>query len=213
MKIFKIFSSLQGEGFFSGIPTLFVRLAGCNLNCSYCDSLEAARGSVFTEASVDSLAAQILAYPCRDICFTGGEPMLQEAELTALIKLIQAKKRISVETNGSISIADIGKTFPDLYFSIDWKTPSSGNSEFILENLEHINRRGWIKFVAGEQRDLDFIKEKITAVNRPDIDFIISPVYEKGTAWFEEVARFTEKHFTDGSTRLQLQLHKILGVE
>jgi len=215
MKLHSIFSSLQGEGRFQGYPTDFVRFFGCNLNCSYCDTKQTLSGDSFYIETPETVAEKINKYDVLDVCVTGGEPFCQSEELLKLLKLLRGK-RISVETNGSFELEPLYRAFSaensgsELYFSTDWKTPSSGNPFFDEKNIGFLkkSRAGWIKFVTGTVEDLDFIDEKLPLLD--GIETYLSPVFENGREWFSLVEKFVKSH---KNIRLQLQLHKILGIE
>lgn len=210
MKVHSIFDSLQGEGLFQGFATRFVRLYGCNLSCRYCDAQSAVSGGAFDQMSINDVAERIKESDIYDICVTGGEPLCQEDELSLLLKEIKGK-RISIETNGSFDVSDIGRKFPDTYFSIDWKTPSSGNAKFRMENIEFLKKgkgKGWIKFVTGSEEDLKFISEKLEYLE--NVEVFMSPVFEAGMELFEKTAKFV---IMNRNLRMQVQLHKILNIE
>ena len=215
MKLHSIFSSLQGEGRFQGYPTDFVRFFGCNLNCSYCDTKQTLSGDSFYIETPETVAEKINKSDVLDVCITGGEPFCQAEELLKLLKLLRGK-RISVETNGSFGLEPLYRAFSaensgsELWFSTDWKTPSSGNPLFDEKNIGFLKKStsGWIKFVAGTREDLDFIDEKLPLLD--GIETYLSPVFENGGEWFAEVEKFVKTH---KNIRLQLQLHKILGIE
>ncbi|HOJ95575.1 MAG TPA: 7-carboxy-7-deazaguanine synthase QueE, partial [Methanospirillum sp.] len=101
MKIAELFTSLQGEGLTSGYPTIFVRLAGCNLSCSYCDTPAGRQEG--EEMSVDDVIQRVLAEKPSCVCITGGEPLLQKKDVAEISsRLINAGKRVIIETNGTI---------------------------------------------------------------------------------------------------------------
>ena len=150
-----------------------------------------------------------------DLCVTGGEPMCQEEDLLKFLILLSGK-RISLETNGSFELEPLysafsaAKTDSKLFFSTDWKTPASGNPVFDERNINFLKESGagWIKFVAGSCEDLDFIEEKLKLLD--GIETYLSPVFENGKDWFSSVEKFVKSH---KNIRLQLQMHKILGIE
>jgi len=215
MKLHSIFSSLQGEGRFQGYPTDFVRFFGCNLNCSYCDTKYTLSGDSFYFETPEEVAEKLNKSTILDVCITGGEPLCQAEELLKLLKLLKGK-RISIETNGSFELEPLYRGFSaensgsELYFSTDWKTPSSGNPIFDEKNIGFLKNSGagWIKFVTGTAEDLDFIDEKLRLLE--EIETYLSPVFENGREWFSAVEKFVKNH---KNIRLQLQLHKILGIE
>ena len=215
MKLHSLFTSLQGEGRFQGYPTEFVRFFGCNLSCSYCDTKQTLSGDSFYFETPEKVAEKLNKSTILDVCITGGEPLCQAEELLKLLKLLRGK-RISVETNGSFELEPLYRDFSsensgsELYFSTDWKTPSSGNPLFDEKNIGFLKKSssGWIKFVTGTVEDLDFIDEKLPMLD--GIETYLSPVFENGKGWFSAVEKFVETH---KNIRLQLQLHKILGIE
>lgn len=206
MKVHSLFKSLQGEGLFQGLPSFFVRLHGCNLDCDYCDAVEAVKGSKYIEMTAEEIAQKVKEAGVKDLCITGGEPLCQKEELNDLICRL-SDYRITLETNGSLDIS--GVTGDNIFFSVDWKTPGSGNTSFNEKNIEVLkNRKGWIKFVVADSKDLEFVEEKLGCLD--GVKALLSPVFEKEAVFFSEVADFVLKH---GSLRLQLQLHKIIGVD
>lgn len=215
MKLNSIFQSIQGEGRFQGYPSDFIRFFGCNLNCSYCDTKYTLSGDSFYFMTPEEAAEKLNKSDVFDLCVTGGEPMCQEEELLKFLKLLK-RKRVSLETNGSFELEPLYRAFSEakidseLYFSTDWKTPGSGNPVFDERNINFLkeSRTGWIKFVAGSLEDLDFIDEKLPFLD--GIETYLSPVFENGKEWFALVEKFVKSH---KNIRLQLQLHKILGIE
>ena len=152
MRICEYFRSIQGEGLMIGVPTYFIRTAGCNLRCEWCDTKYALEGG--EEASVDEIMEMV--DDTENVCVTGGEPMLQEDMPELLDRLLRAGKRIVVETNGSVDISGIPKD-EKVIVSLDVKCPSSGMSEKnLLSNLEHIGKKDQLKFVISDKADLNY---------------------------------------------------------
>jgi 7-carboxy-7-deazaguanine synthase len=206
MKVHSLFSSLQGEGRFQGYPSFFVRLYGCNLNCVYCDAVEAVSGDNYKEMSVDEIAAQVKRSGINDVCITGGEPLCQREELVKLISRL-SNHRITLETNGSLDISGIEGN--NVFFSVDWKTPGSGSLDFNEKNIDLLRKiNGWIKFVVSNYEDLEFVEDKSGYLE--GVEVFISPVFEKGLEFFKDTSEFVERH---EGLRFQLQIHKILGIE
>ncbi|MGI6395059.1 MAG: 7-carboxy-7-deazaguanine synthase QueE [bacterium] len=209
MKVHSIFDSLQGEGRFQGFPTRFLRLYGCNLRCCYCDAKESVSGEKYYKSDVAEIAKILNGDNFQDICITGGEPFCQLENLDRLLSEIGTEKRVSIETNGSFDVSVLGKKHREVCFSIDWKTPSSNNPLFENKNIEFLKKgNGWLKFVVSDKSDLKFIEEKQKLLE--NIEVFVSPVFEKGSDWFNEVQEFVLKN---QGLRFQLQLHKILGIE
>jgi len=208
MNIHSHFLSLQGEGRFQGSPTFFIRLYGCNLDCDYCDARDAVEGESYSEMSVDELVSEVEKVEVRDICITGGEPLCQSAELLKLLKRLKGY-RVSIETNGSLDISLISKDNPDVFFSVDWKTPASGSTDFNKNNIEVLRKgKGWVKFVVSDDEDLNFVSQNMKCLE--EIEVFISPVFEKGGKFFKKVSDFT---LQNKGIKMQLQIHKILDIE
>lgn len=211
LAIHSLFVSIQGEGRFSGYPSLFLRLSGCNLSCSWCDAHEAAQEPPREFLLPHEVAARFSQVSIHDICITGGEPLLQEKALSEMLSLLPHNRRVTIETNGSLPIAPLRRQFPSLFFSVDWKTPSSGeHRSFDPSNLAVIGKTGWIKFVVADRNDLDFVAEHAPNVLKHGVEIFVSPVFEKGPLWFAEVASFVANFSLP--LRLQIQIHKIVGV-
>ena len=154
-----------------GIPTYFIRTAGCNLRCDWCDTAYAQDGGI--EMTVDEIME--IVDDTENICITGGEPMLQKDIPELLERLLSAGKRIVVETNGSVDISPIPKD-ERIIVSLDVKCPSSGMSEKnLLSNLMHIGKKDQLKFVIGDQVDLSYAIRFIRE-NKVDTNVIFSPV-------------------------------------
>ncbi len=157
LRLIELYKSVQGESSFAGIPCIFVRLAGCNLRCSWCDSeYTFTGGQPFTN---DEIVAQIEALqPCKLIEFTGGEPMLQARELLPLMhRLLDAGYELMIETSGERSLAEVP---PAVHKIVDVKCPGSGmGGSFQLENLQSLTMQDEIKFVLADRTDYEFARD------------------------------------------------------
>jgi len=110
LKINEIFYSIQGEGKWAGLPNIFIRTTGCNLRCSFCDTIYAYDEG--KEMTIEEILNDISKYSCKYICITGGEPLLQDEVLKLINILLKDNYKICLETNGSISLKKfVGKTF------------------------------------------------------------------------------------------------------
>jgi len=202
VEVCEVFRSLQGETTWSGRPATFIRLAGCNLRCRYCDSDYArAAGEVRTVGDllegVDRFGEVVVV--------TGGEPLVQPGTRVLLEGLVRAGHAVMVETNGSL---DIGGLPPEVVRVVDVKCPGSGESDKNLwANLERLRPTDEVKLVLTDRADFDFA---VDVVNRHDLEarcaVLLSPVVERLAPatlaeWILE---------RGGSVRLQLQLHRIL---
>lgn len=160
LNISEIFYSFQGESTFMGRPTIFIRLSGCNLRCSICDT-KYSLGS-HKNLSISRILHLIGPFDTPYVCITGGEPLEQKSGVNELVKgLLKRKKIISIETNGSISIKDVSKRVKRV---IDVKTPSTGEQKsFDLKNIRSITPYDEIKFVISDNNDfrfsIDFIRK------------------------------------------------------
>jgi len=202
MKIAEIFKSLQGEGKNQGRPCLFIRLAGCNLRCRWCDTPYAQDGGM--EMSPDAILEPVLRSHPPYVCITGGEPLLQADALEPLLaQLHRGGTMIEIETNGTFDFTRFQR-----YASIcmDVKCPSSGEkSELAL--LEKIRPQDSVKFVVNNEADCQYAKEVMNTYHISGETFF-SPVH--GTD-YTPIIRFILA--CNLPVRFQIQLHKIIGVK
>jgi len=171
MRICEYFRSIQGEGLNIGVPTYFIRTAGCNLRCAWCDTTYAQEGG--KETSLDEIMEAV--DDTENVCITGGEPMLQEDMPELIERLLSAGKKIVIETNGSVDISKIPKD-ERICVNLDVKCPSSGVSEKnLLSNLEHVGKKDALKFVIGDRIDMNYAIRFIRE-NKTDANIIFSAV-------------------------------------
>lgn len=204
------FFTLSGEAPTAGHPMYLIRFAGCNLNCSYCDTPNRNNTNeylTFTQLSGE-LTKVNKEYPGAFVLFTGGEPLLGERmEAISQLAAEHCDMLFYVETNGSIFIQDYGKG--NLRYVADWKTHSSGEGEsFCKKNLQKL-RAGLdcIKIVV-DKNDLSSLKSKIDEIkqNNAGLDIYLSP--QTGKIELQDLAAFIIENRLD--VRLSLQLHKII---
>ena len=205
MKINEIFYSLQGEGKSMGLPTTFIRVTGCNLRCSYCDT----KYAYYTgkELEIPKILKKIEKYNCKNICITGGEPLLQK-DITLLIdKLTEKNYNICLETNGSCSIKNISNK-KNLVISLDIKCPSSNMQDKMdYSNIKLLKKEDQLKFVIKNKKDYEYAK-KIIERYKPKCTVYIQPVWGTNP---EKLAEWIKKDCLN--VRLGLQLHKIIWGE
>lgn len=207
VRVFETFVSIQGESSYAGLPCFFVRLAGCNLHCTYCDTASA-RGEG-EEVEVRSVVAEATRTPVPLVEITGGEPLLQEGFRDLALALRDGTgKTVLVETNGS---RDISAIPDDVIAVMDVKCPGSGEADGTdLRNLERLRPGDEVKFVLTGREDYGFARG---VVEEHDLLSRVRCVWF-GPAWDRlspyDVARWI---LDDGlGVRVQVQLHKILGV-
>ncbi|HMM46178.1 MAG TPA: 7-carboxy-7-deazaguanine synthase QueE [Candidatus Macondimonas sp.] len=207
LRISEIFHSLQGEAASTGWPTVFIRLTGCPLRCSYCDTAYAFHGGA--TRSIDEVLEQVNRYPARHVCVTGGEPLAQgEACRGLLTALCERGYDVSLETSGALSIAGID---PRVSRVLDLKTPGSGEVDRNhWPNLESLTSHDQIKFVLGDRCDYEWAVEQLRRRDLARRCMIwFSPVHQR-----LDPRSLAEWILEDGlPVRLQLQLHKLLWGE
>ncbi len=199
----EIFRSIQGESTYAGIPCVFVRLTGCNLRCSYCDTTYAYEEGI--DMSVNEIVNKIEDYSCKNVCITGGEPLLQK-NVYKLINLLKTKSyKIYVETNGAMNI----DLLPGNIIRImDVKCPDSGmNKEMDWRNLERLRGDDEVKFVMSSKKDYEWAKRIVRKHNLPDkTNVLFGSAYGKLKP--KSLAGWILKDRLN--VRLQLQLHRII---
>jgi 7-carboxy-7-deazaguanine synthase len=202
MKVNELFYSIQGEGIYAGLPTIFLRTTGCNLRCSFCDTTYAYEQG--TEMSIQEVLNEIEKYPCKQLCITGGEPLLQKDIPELLERLIQKKFTICLETNGSINIKKyVGK--PSVMISLDIKCPSSGmHTHMIQKNISYLSKNDQLKFIIKNKKDYEYAK-RILRKYPPRCTVFFQPV------WRTDPQKLASWILDDNLlVRLGLQLQKII---
>ncbi len=201
MRVCEAFRSLQGEGKKIGVPTFFIRSVGCNLQCSWCDT-QYATNEEGEELSVDAVMEMVKDE--KDVCLTGGEPMLQKDAVELLKRLSDAGKIVVLETNGSVSLKDVPQS-ENIIISMDIKCPCSGMHERMdFSNIPLLKKKDQLKFVISDGGDLEYavgILEKY----RPECEVIFTPVGGMDIAPLAE--EVVERRI---DARVLPQLHKII---
>ncbi|MGA8222596.1 MAG: radical SAM protein [Candidatus Acidiferrales bacterium] len=217
MVITEIFKSIQGEGTRAGLPCIFVRLTGCNLRCTWCDTAYAFHGG--TKYSVDEVIAQVRAIsgagpgrlPLVEI--TGGEPLLQPETPELAKRLLDAGFTVMIETSGEKYVGTLPR---EVIKIVDVKCPDSGEADtFDMSNLEAVDEKDEIKFVISTRRDYEFARDFTAAheLTKRVREVLFSPVFpDPAGTWPGLNAReLAEWILADGLTvRLGLQLHKFI---
>jgi 7-carboxy-7-deazaguanine synthase len=207
LTINEIFYSIQGESTFAGQPCVFVRLTGCDLRCTYCDTEYA-----FYEGkkrSIDSILAEVAQHPCKLVEVTGGEPLLQKRVHLLMSRLCDLGYTVLIETGGAHDIAPID---PRVHRIMDLKCPGSGEcARNRMENLPLLGPRDEVKFVIGSEKDYAWAKEQVLAgipgwADRVNA-ILFSPVFGKFTP-LELATRVMADALP--RVRMQLQMHKLI---
>lgn len=201
--ITEIFLSLQGETRTIGFPTIFIRLTGCPLRCSWCDTSYAFSGG--KKVTIEAILKKVKDYGVKHVTVTGGEPMAQKNCSELLTRLTSDNYIVSLETSGSIDLAEVDSRVTKV---MDIKTPSSKESKKNLwANLEYMNKKDQIKLVIANRKDYGWGKQIIEEKHLTDIcEVIFSPVY--GSLEGRQLADWIVEDTLP--VRFQLQLHKIL---
>jgi len=203
LRINEIFHSLQGEADAVGYPTVFVRLTGCPLRCTYCDTEYAFHTGDWRE--FDSIIDEVRSYGARHVCVTGGEPLAQPNCLGLLQRLCDAGFEVSLETSGALDVAQVDARVSRV---IDVKTPDSNEAaRNRIENFSLLTARDQLKFVIGSRADYDWSKDFIAAHGLAErCRILFSPSYHQLSA-----TTLAEWILADRlPVRFQLQLHKVL---
>jgi len=205
VRVSEIFLSLQGEGTRAGLPCAFVRLAGCNLRCRWCDTARAWDGG--REMPLADVLRAVTVLGRGRVEITGGEPMLQPSTPDLLARLCDAGFETLLETNGSVELSRVDGRVVKI---VDVKCPSSGEAgSFLASNVERLSPRDEVKFVLADRADFDYARGQLAlhaGLSRGAV--IFSPVLDRLVpadlaAWILD-ARL--------DVRLGVQLHKIIGV-
>lgn len=204
LRITEIFFSLQGEARTVGLPTVFIRLTGCPLRCSYCDTTYSFTGG--EKYTLTAIMQQVADYGAKYVCVTGGEPLAQPNCLPLLTALCDAGYQVSLETSGALDISQVDRRVSKV---VDLKTPDSGEAHRNLyENMQHLTANDQIKFVICSRQDYQWAKFKIDAyqLNQRVSDVLLSPSHQQ-----QDPRELAEWILADKlAVRLQVQLHKYL---
>jgi 7-carboxy-7-deazaguanine synthase len=216
--LIEIYKSVQGESSFAGRPCIFVRLAGCNLRCAWCDSEYTFTGGY--KLSQDAVVAEISKLaPVKLIEFTGGEPLLQEREVVPLMqRLLNDGYELMIETSGERPVENVPKAVHKI---IDVKCPGSGEAgRFRMTNLALLTERDEVKFVIANRNDYEYARDFIrnNALEGRAGAILLSPAFSKTPSperttenCLLDPRELVEWMLADGlNARLSLQIHKYI---
>ena len=203
LRITEIFASVQGESSRVGLPTVFVRLTGCPLRCTWCDTAYAFTGG--SSRALDDILAEVARHGLRHVCVTGGEPLAQKGCLALLSALCDAGHDVSLETSGALDIAEVDARVARI---VDLKAPGSGEvNKNRYENIALLRANDEVKIVLADAADYDWARAQIaTHALDQRCSVLLSPV--AGELDPAELAEWVVRDRLP--VRFQLQLHKIL---
>ncbi len=203
LTITEIFYSLQGESLTAGLPTVFIRLTGCPLRCSYCDTEYAFSGG--QEMELETILERVATYHPQYVTVTGGEPLWQEGCRELLTALCNTGYRVSLETGGGVDISGID---PRISCVLDVKTPGSGEADKnLLENIGLLRSRDQLKFVICDETDYLWSRDWLQRNPVPEgVEVLFQPAHPR-----QDATELAEWILRDRLlVRFQLQLHKQL---
>ena len=223
----ELYVSVQGESSLVGLPTVFVRLYACNLRCQWCDSMYAVEGGEFTKVPVDDVVRRIRDLAgatdpdqgIRNVCWTGGEPLLQGEAIAAAIRRLPDTFVHSFETDGEVDLRAFDALAPKereegrVRYVMDVKCPGSGmKAEKAYANLARLRGHDEVKFVLLNRDDYEFAKRVLMTYGTKARTVLFSPVVSAHRiAEGLDSARLAEWILEDRlPVRLQVQLHKLL---
>ena len=218
MKVVEIFDSIDGEGIRTGQSATFIRLAGCNLRCSYCDTLYALFGEdepcEYTEMTVEEIVQKVNTSYKR-VTLTGGEPLIHEGCGSLTERLLSMGCEVNIETNGAADITVLRHLAGDtdkLFFTIDYKLPSSGMSDKMLwDNFLNLRPCDVVKFVVGSEADVEAMK---SVMERLTSFYDVMPHIYAGVVFGEYEPQKLVSHILSEPVLkdvvFQLQIHKII---
>lgn len=209
--VVEVFHSIDGEGKRAGELVTFIRLAGCNLNCSYCDTEYAKSFNVGETTAIPDLTLWAKAYGGDKVTLTGGEPLAHRNVDKLLQYLVHCNIEVNVETNGSMCIRRAKEIFKGTtsFITMDVKSPSSGMLEYNkLENLRLLDEKDVVKFVVGSKEDLEYMCSVMKPFEfNPVFQWYISPVF--GQIEPADIVDFMKVERLHNA-KIQLQMHKFI---
>lgn len=205
----EIFDSIDGEGITQGALATFIRLTGCNLNCSYCDTKYALTSDEKTIMSIDEIVERVLSTGYSRVTITGGEPLLQNNLPELINELIKNNITVNIETNGSLDISRY--LIPGVIITMDYKCLSSNmESKMLLSNLELLRETDVLKFVI-EEKDFDTVRKILKNYNIKSHIFL-NPIFGKIKPYIlvDFLKDLHKENIDTKNIKVGLQIHKII---
>ncbi len=203
LKINEIYASIQGESSHTGLPCVFIRLTGCNLRCSWCDTAYAFYEG--NDLTIEETLQKVETFGLPLVEITGGEPLLQENVYPLMEALLKKGYRVMLETGGALPIDKV----PERVIKIlDIKCPGSGEEKKNhLENLKFLSPHDEVKFVLLDRADYEWSRDLLRKYDlAPSTQVLFSPVYDKLN--LKDLSQWILKDRL--AVRLQTQLHKVI---
>lgn len=203
LRMIEVYASVQGESTFVGLPCVFVRLAGCNLRCTWCDSAWTFTGG--THRSIDDVVEEACGFGIDLVEVTGGEPLVHKQAIPLMERLVARGKTVLLETSGS---RDIGPVPPEVHVILDLKPPDSGEvASNLWSNIPKLRQKDEVKVVIASRRDYEWAREAVRAHGLIDrCAVLFSPAF--GLVDPKDIVDWI---LADGlRVRFQLQLHKFV---
>lgn len=220
MRVIEIFKSIDGEGLRTGVPVVFVRLEGCNLRCSYCDTKYSYEDAEYSDMTVHEIVTEVLSHGLDKVTLTGGEPLTHPGVAKLVACMIDNGLQVNIETNGSVEISQFHRvlhklahldTTDKIMYTVDYKCYSSlMTGRMDITNIEFLNTlkgNHVLKFVVGGHKDLEQCKAIIEQYS-PTAKCYISPVF--GAIEPSEIVDYVLSHESMYNCVVQVQLHKII---
>lgn len=206
MLVNEIFSSIEGEGIRTGYPVTFIRLFGCNIHCSYCDTRYSCVGTDFKKMSIDEIVEKVAQFGNKRVTLTGGEPLIHRDVDSLITTLWKLGYEINIETNGTVFVGEYTH-LDNVILTVDYKSLSSGqNNKMDFANFQVLREQDVLKFVVATKEDLEDMKQVVTIYN-PNCNIFVSPVF--GDIEPVQIVDFIKENNLQ-NCRVQLQLHKFI---
>lgn len=209
LAVYEIFESIDGEGIRTGYPVTFIRLFGCNLNCSYCDTqyscIEEEQDTPYRVLSIEDIVQEVQEFGHPRITLTGGEPLIHSLSKKLVETLVKEGFAVNIETNGSIDITPY--LMDGVIITMDMKSSSSGMAgRMKTSNVLKLRPCDVLKFVVGTEEDLEQVRYFVSN-STISCAMFLSPIFNKIQP--SQLVEFVLKnHFQN--VRVQVQLHKII---